>query len=424
MNSTRELKLRRVAFVSAWLALSIGAPAFAAESVTIEVENGEHALRDVPLTHEIPAGWTERDGLRLLRIDGEEKEVPCQRIEGDPPLVAWIARGDLAPKAKRRYRLIAAPAPAAKPATVDGSRVISVDDGERLSFYLGHSPILSYNYATQHPPATGGYGPEFARSGYIHPLWNPSGQVVTNDFPPGHKHHYGLWFPWTNTTFEGRKVDFWNSGEKLGRIEHVGLDGAGGGPVFGHFTARHRFLDLTAPEGTKPVLDEVWTVRIWALGGAGEGYLFDLESVQTCAGKSPLELHEYRYGGIGLRGSGEWEGPEEKCRFLTSEGRTRADGHATRARWCDVGGMLDGKPTGIAVLDNPGNFRHPQAMRIHPSEPFFNFAPCQLGDFEIRPGEPYVSRYRFWVHDGEASPDAIERVWRGYAEPPRVTVVR
>jgi hypothetical protein len=45
-------------------------------------------------------------------------------------------------------------------------------------------------------------------------------------------------------------------------------------------------------------------------------------------------------------------------------------------------------------------------MRIHPTEPFFNFAPSQLGQWEIKPGQPYVSRYRYIVHDGP--PDKAE----------------
>ena len=48
------------------------------------------------------------------------------------------------------------------------------------------------------------------------------------------------------------------------------------------------------------------------------------------------------------------------------------------------------KIAGIGFLCHPDNFRAPQNMRIHPSEPFFNFAPCQTGDFDIAPGKPYV----------------------------------
>ena len=268
------------------------------------------------------------------------------------------------------------------------------------------------------PPA--GIEALFARSGYIHPLWTPSGRVLSNDCPPNHKHHHGLWMPWTNTVFEGRKVDFWNSAEKQGKVECAGVEAKVSGPVWGGFRARHRFLDLTAPGGPKPVLNEKWEVKAYARQDA---FVIDFLSVQECAGQSPLELKEYRYGGFGFRGARDWEG-KDGVAFLTSEGKTRADGHATAARWCSMQGKVDGKPAGIAFLCHPANFRAPQHMRIHPDEPFFNFAPCQAGDFQIVPGKPYVSRYRLVLFDGGADAGALERWWRDYAEPPQVSVVR
>jgi hypothetical protein len=41
----------------------------------------------------------------------------------------------------------------------------------------------------------------------------------------------------------------------------------------------------------------------------------------------------------------------------------------------------------------------------------------------ITPGKPYVSRYRFVVHDGPADKAIIERLWQDYAHPPEVSLV-
>ena len=77
---------------------------------------------------------------------------------------------------------------------------------------------------------------------------------------------------------------------------------------------------------------------------------------------------------------------------------------------------------GVAILDHPANFRHPQGMRLNPDEPFFCFAPEQLGEFAIEPGKPYVARYRFVVADGPADAAEINRLWNDYANPPAVKV--
>ena len=177
------------------------------------------------------------------------------------------------------------------------------------------------------------------------------------------------------------------------------------------------FIDLTAPS---PVvaLHETWEVTAYApIAGPRPAHVFDLVITQTCATDDPLILPEYHYGGLGFRGHGQWDGAGQ-ARFLTSEGLTdRVQAHATRARWCHVGGQVDGQWAGVAILGHPDNFRAPQPMRIHPTEPFFCFAPSQLGAWQITPGEPYVARYRFVVMDGEPDPALLEAYWAGYAQP-------
>jgi hypothetical protein len=96
--------------------------------------------------------------------------------------------------------------------------------------------------------------------------------------------------------------------------------------------------------------------------------------------------------------------------------------HATRARWCHIGGEVDGKLAGTAILGHPDNFRAPQPMRIHPNEPFFCFAPSQLGEWQIEPGQPYVARYRFVVMDGEPDPALLDAYWAGYANPTQARI--
>jgi hypothetical protein len=290
--------------------------------------------------------------------------------------------------------------------------VITVRAGERV--------VLRYRGEPGGMPA--GFEPEFLRGGYISEVYTPSGVLVSDDYPPDHKHHHGIWSPWTKTKFEGRDVDFWNMGQKKGTVEPVSFgetwskDGAAG------FRARHRMVDLTAPGGRKAAVDEQWdvTVRAPATGAGGRpAHVFDLVITQTCAGDSPLELPKYHYGGLGFRGHRQWYG-EDNCRFLTSEGKTRENGNETRAKWCHVGGDVDGregKPSaaGIAILCHPDNFRFPQPVRLHPKEPFFCYAPSQLGDWKIEPGKPYVARYRFVVQDGPPDAKEIERMWEEYA---------
>lgn len=261
--------------------------------------------------------------------------------------------------------------------------------------------------------------PQFKRGGYIHPVYSPSGKQITDDYPPNHVHHHGIWFPWTKTSFEGRTPDFWNMGDKKGKVEFANFGKTWSGPVHAGFSAEHRHVDLTA--APKVALNETWTVTAYHLPNE-QHFVFDLVSTQTCATASPLILPKYHYGGLGFRGNWAWNGAE-KCTFLTSEGETdRIKGNETRGKWCHIGGEVDGTLTGVAILSHPDNFRSPQPMRLHPSEPFFCFAPSQLGDWTIEPGKPYVSKYRFIVSDGSPNKEKIDALWNAYAHPPKVVI--
>ena len=160
-------------------------------------------------------------------------------------------------------------------------------------------------------------------------------------------------------------------------------------------------------------------------GGAKPKWIFDLTSTQWCSGASPLILPQYRYGGLGVRGNRKWDHEEDNpTLFLTANSVTdRIAGHATRARWCYMGGIVNGAQAGLSILGHPRNFRAPQPMRIHPKEPFFNFAPQQFGAMTIKPGEKYGSRYRFVVADGAPIAADLHRNWADFAHPPVVRVI-
>jgi hypothetical protein len=354
-------------------------------------------LQDAPVELPLPAGVDASKPWKLIDT-ASGREIPAQFAGGS---VVFLAKNQ-----KSEYRLEPG-APAAAP------KVEVVDNGKNLTLSVGGRAVLRYNHAVIEQP-----DPVFSRSGYLHPIWTPAGKVITNDSPPNHLHHHGLWSAWTSSEFEGRKSNFWESKELQGRIECVKVEETVSGPVFGGFRARHRFINLNGPDGPKVALEEVWDVRVYALS---DRFVFDLVSTQTAATDKPLVIKEYRYGGIGFRGSPEWEG-KTGAQFLTSDGKTRVDGHATKAKWCIESGKIGGAEASIAFLCHPADFRFPQPMRIHPDEPFFNWAVPQGGDFSIEPGKPYTARYRFIVADGKLKAGELDGAWSAYGENPNPTL--
>ncbi len=286
-------------------------------------------------------------------------------------------------------------------------------EGKQIVFRAGTTEMFRYQAEPGELPRAD-IKETFVRGGYIHPVSTPGGRVVTDDFPRNHIHHHGIWAPWTHTEFEGRTPDFWNMGDKKGLVEFVAVDKVWSDTSGAGLIARHKFVDLLAPE-PKTALNEVWEIRAKAVSSPKPLFIIDLVSTQTCSTASPLKLPLYRYGGLGFRGNWAWNGATNGL-YLTSNGDTdRLKINETRGKWAWNGGVLDGGIAGTAILCHPSNYRFPQPIRLHPTEPFFCYAPQQLGDMEIKPGEPYIARYRFVTADGAMTKAEIDRLWDDYA---------
>lgn len=305
----------------------------------------------------------------------------------------------------------------------EAKRGIIVHYDERLlRFSSDGSELFAYRVV---PPdlSDTGIDPLYRRAGYIHPVRTLKGNLVTDELPPDHLHQNGLFSAWKSTVFDGRKPDFWNLNRDTGRVDVLALDHAWEGPVEAGFVSRHQFTDLTTGEPI-PVLIETWTAHAYTPDARDNGIWFlDLKLEQKTAGNSPLELPEYIYGGLAVRGHRDWLG-EQNAQFLTADGvADRVQANATRNRWCSIGGVVGDERAGLAILDHPSNFRAPQPVRVHPKMPYFCYAPPQLGSFAIAVDQTYRASYRIIVFDGEPDPTSIDRIWTDFADPPEVEVL-
>jgi hypothetical protein len=393
------------------------------------VDTGDYMRFGTPVSLDltgVPLGFP-TDKVRLFEIKGSTRVlIPSQLEPGPPPRLWWILLGKTQAGSKFTYEIerVDEPGPVLD-VTYENAPYVRAEKNDSFLQIQTHGPsgihkILRYHHAIV--PAPEGQSKLYDRSAFIHPLWSPEGSVLTNIHPPDHYHHVGIWMPWTRTKFEGKEVDFWNLGQGQGTVRFNKFLSTSSGIIFGGFQAEHEHVALKTDAGEKVILKEIWEVHAYNSIG-GPGWLWDFVSTQRCVADSPLLLEEYRYGGFGFRATADWKG--ETAAYLTSEGKTRKDGHATRARWCDTSGVTDGKWKGVTFFSHPDNFRHPEPMRIWPGfeqEVFFNWAPVQAGDFEMKPGEDHVFRYRQYVHEGEIDIERTEQVWNDYAHPPKVAI--
>ncbi len=362
--------------------------------------------------------------LHLYEITGgEERPVASQLDAGAPGHLTWILDGETRPGVVRNFELRTVE----ESQTPDGSAQVEVDDdGASLRVRMGDKPVLAYRYALQGVPE--GVDEIYDRSGFIHPLWSPEGEVLSRIQPPDHYHHYGLWNPWTHTEFEGKEVDFWNLVKGQGTVRSRQVIERTAGRLFGGFKA---LLDhvVTDSSGETVALNEQWEVKVWKVDPGRKVWLIDFVSTMNPATDKPLTIKAYRYQGFSLRATEKWN--DETATLLTSEGYDKSNANGTRARWLDVNGISSAEAgaSGILFMTHPGNFNFPEQLRIWPvgmnqgvENVYINFNPAQESDWELKPGNTYALQYRMLVYDGAIDVEQAERYWKDFANPPRVEV--
>jgi hypothetical protein len=356
--------------------------------------------------------------LNLVEVNaGKKVDVPFQVEYGNVRILHWFVKPGDGKIKKRVYELHSGKR---KPATA--SVTAQKQDGGLVVSSSGKN-LLRYQFETVYPPA--GVDTAYRRSGFIHPLWSPRGQVLTRIQPPDHYHHYGIWNPWTHVLFEGDTIDFWNINGKQGTVRFAKFTSITSGPIFSEYAALHEHVAFKKRKTEKVALNEVQSVRVFY--PANETYyVVDVTIEMNCASPSDVLLLTYRYGGFGWRTTEQWD--NKNSTVLSSEGKTRKDADGTTARWCIVQGTVNKEQAGVVMMSYPTNYNHPEPLRIWPEnqygrgDMFANFSPTKNKDWLLKSGNVYQLKYRLLVFNGTMTKEKAEQAWQLYKSPVHITV--
>lgn len=387
----------------------------------IVIDAGKYKRDHTPVSITLDDITAVADSLfTLVEVKGTQRiNVPFQIEAGYQRRLWWILSGTTTPNTQRIFELQQGDAHWNFKSTIE-----AIDQEGTIRLQEGSQPILQYNYAMVYPPA--GIDSAYKRSGFIHPLWAPNGAVLTNIHPKDHWHHVGIWNPWTHTEFEGKQVDFWNLKEKQGTVRFTGFLSKTQGPVWGGFKALQEHVVLKTGGAEKVALNEVWDIRTYPALAGGSRRVWDMTSIYSCAGQSPLLLLQYRYGGgFGFRATPEWTNATSQV--LTSEGRTRKDADSTRARWIKVTGETGKGRAGMLILSYPSNYDSPEPVRVwaenmERGELFVNFSPTKMKPWLLTYGKEYTLKYRILVYNNDITVAEADAIWNDLAHPPVIKV--
>ena len=212
---------------------------------TITVDAGIHDRIDTPvgvIVEEL-MNRSDMDNLFLYEVSGEKRiPVMCQVEQGATNKIWWIMDGYTQAGTTRNYEIIS------RKELAKGGRFEVVQDSNVFRIFNLRKEVLNYHYTIY--PAPEGADDLYSRSGFIHPLYSPNGNVLTRIQPPDHLHHYGIWNPWTKVKFQNREVDFWNLGSKKGTVRFKSFLSTTGGPVYSGFQSLHEGRQESASDRT------------------------------------------------------------------------------------------------------------------------------------------------------------------------------
>ncbi len=270
----------------------------------------------------------------------------------------------------------------------------------------------------------------------IHPVRTPAGHVLTRMAPPDHPWHRALWF----TIKYVNEENFWEEQRPYGVLRHVdepeqrGPDDAGRTSLTGT-------IRWIRPDQVSVAFEERRRLTHVPLGD--DAYAIDLDVSLRATEDTTIRSEPFTtwggYGGLSVRGRPDWH----DTRLLLADGSTHERVIADRSPWCDLSGPIGGtSPSGeegddavggLAILDHPGNDRHPvpwygsTRAATYGDEGWSNFLNAAFlfeEPLTIPAGERLLIRHRVVVHDGWWDADRVGSAWDAYVNEAKDAAVR
>lgn len=278
----------------------------------------------------------------------------------------------------------------------------------RLTLFEGDEPVLTYNFGGQLKP---GVDEKYRRSCYIHPLYGPGGEILTEDFSDDHPHHRGLSWMWPRVKVRGRDVQTWHPSELR--------------QVFVRWITRE-----SDEHGVTLVVENAWKlnegkgevvaseiVRLHVHRAADHGRAIDLDLTLGAVGAA-IELlgaSGKGYGGLNFRFA---PAPGRAIETAGSSPSPQSSDHR-RFEWVDLsaGFGAGGAVSGVTLSAHPSHPGYPPAWTLRSGYGgIVNVAWPGLKPYTLDVATPLHLGYRLNLHKGAARVEGIRRSHAAYVE--------
>ncbi len=299
--------------------------------------------------------------------------------------------------------------------TIDNKVVLS--PSHTLQVKINGELFTAYNYSTKN------------NKPFLWPMLAEGGAHITRDYPMGdkeihgdHPHQKSFWTAYGNMKCGTALCDTWEeyNDENMGFELTKKID-FGSGDAYGWIVAQN----IWTSKKKEPVLDETREYRFY--NSPASARFFDV-MVKLTASYGDVYFKDTKEGGIVAARIRDLITEKDGGGVITNGsnqvGASQCWGQPSP--WCDYSGNIPNVGVrGLAIFDNPANFRHPTCWHVRNyglmgancfGYSYFTHGK-KNGDFTLKKGRTLVFRYRVYVHSGDVKQAQVQQRYNDYVAP-------
>lgn len=250
---------------------------------------------------------------------------------------------------------------------------------------------------------------KYLRSNYFHPLWDLKGNIITEDFPPDHMHHRGIFWAWPQVLVSGNNVgNLWELKDIVQDVAEVeyALQPNGAGVLKTEVYWKTTSSSISVKN---PIIKETAKVTIHPRMKKYRQIDFGISLIAlTSKVKIGGSDDDKGYGGFSIR----LKLPSDVS-FYGAEGTVIPELTQVRSPgWINIQGSSGkrNEPYGVVIADHPGNPGYPQKWILRRGKSMQNIVFPGGEPIEISRSEPLILKYTVIVHNGKISKATINRI--------------
>jgi hypothetical protein len=263
--------------------------------------------------------------------------------------------------------------------------------GESLELSENGKPVFLYNYDMI---LRRGADEKMRRSTYLHPVYAPDGNVITDDFNPNHVHHRGISWMWPVVVVNGKTYDLWTVGgirqrfvrwktrETEANLAVLAVEN-------GWYVDERKVMKEDVESRVYPARDN--TRRM--------DFVLQFEPVDAPVEIAGTPDQKKGFGGFCFR-LAPADGGIPKTTIRTEKGLLPKDGVLEVAKWGEVEADFAGKRERVRIQDDPSNPGYPNGWLLRHNFPFMNVSYPGLPHLTLEKGKPLVLKYRVTLYSG------------------------